>query len=604
MLIFCIAGCSGSTLPTSPADGNGGTIPAANIGEYQSRSCWGLWQFVCDPASGTVDVVPLRDPDFHLNALKFLEPPAGMYLTLESPPHYTGKILDIDIGLRHPFLGAPQFTGFDVCGIFISRGSVTGFSDPDIVYAGDGDTRLLNADGYTRWWNPTEFPYDEEHPIYGYVDGLMGMLDSAADYNATINGYKYFADSLDANSPAWAVPFETRGMFAAGQKNIRHYKISLDAGFVFNYAIDANWKPCGLPPQEIHPPDSFSPGANRPEAWAASITELENTLYFEESTGLGGGELSLELKLYDWYDADDYTITAESLTGIPSTTAPGPIDGGENYSTYKIDLPGTELAANGDIEILITAASSYSGYGGILPGKTVSNYFVCSVNVDSEGPQQSTTEFYISGDKSNWGWELYSADNLEWFRNLYLNATGAAGQNDIVMFYHGHGGYEMPEMGEAEFFAPIIADGYTPVKSDIEPIDTTGCRMIMTVMPGRWTPSLYSDDEIADLKQFVKDGGMLIITGEVDYAWGSKVTFNDMIKRLGSGCVWGGDYIHPDYGDVYETDEFDHDHPMFANCSTIKWNLPSYVITSKPTDKIIAWGKYSEALLVASPVSD
>ena len=64
-------GCSGS---------GGGTpiVPDAVSGESMdaspgSHSNWGMWQFVCDPEAGTVDVVKLRDADMHLNALKFLE---------------------------------------------------------------------------------------------------------------------------------------------------------------------------------------------------------------------------------------------------------------------------------------------------------------------------------------------------------------------------------------------------------------------------------------------------------------------------------------------------------------------------------------------------
>ena len=60
--------------------------------------------------------------------------------------------------------------------------------------AGDGDMRLLNPDGYSRWWNPAEFP--NNGTIFGYNDGLLGAPDSYADYNNTLNGYKYFCDDL------------------------------------------------------------------------------------------------------------------------------------------------------------------------------------------------------------------------------------------------------------------------------------------------------------------------------------------------------------------------------------------------------------------------
>jgi len=123
----------------------------------QSHFTWGLWQFTADPVKGTLDAVQLREGNMHLNALFFLEPPPLVNLTLESL-QFNGNTIDAEIGLKHPFVGATQFTGFDVCGIFITSGTVTGFDDTDLRMAGDGDTRLLNPDGYSRWWNPSEFP--------------------------------------------------------------------------------------------------------------------------------------------------------------------------------------------------------------------------------------------------------------------------------------------------------------------------------------------------------------------------------------------------------------------------------------------------------------
>ena len=149
--------------------------------------------------NGSIDIIDHRDADLHLNALKFLEPPMLVYLTLESPPQFNGNILDVDIGLRNPYLGLDQFTGFDVCGIIFTLGSQTGFSDPDIVMAGDGDTRLLNADGYTRWWNPVEFPHG--NTIFSYTEGMLGTPSGSAEFNCSINGYKYFADGLEPDDP-------------------------------------------------------------------------------------------------------------------------------------------------------------------------------------------------------------------------------------------------------------------------------------------------------------------------------------------------------------------------------------------------------------------
>ncbi len=187
-----ILGCSGgNAVPVTP--GNEMIAEAAWNTQKDNYILWGLWQFKADPEAQTLEAVQLRGADTHLNALRFLEPPAYAYLTIENL-QFNGNVIDVDIGLRHPFLGLDKFTGFDVCGVLISNGSVSGFDDPALIMTGTGDTRLLNPDGYTRWWNPAEFPHGGT--MYNYIDGLLGSPDAYADYNSTINAYKYFSDEL------------------------------------------------------------------------------------------------------------------------------------------------------------------------------------------------------------------------------------------------------------------------------------------------------------------------------------------------------------------------------------------------------------------------
>ncbi len=375
-LTAMLIGCSGSAYdtPLSPAQ-------PAIAASVDSHNMWGFWQLTADPAKGTLDVVQLRGADFHLNALPFLEPPPLLNLTLESL-QFNGNIIEADIGLRHPFLGLNEFTGFDVCGVLITNGSVTGFSDTDLRMAGTGDTRLLNADGLTRWWNPAEFPVNTG-TMFGYNDGLLGTKDNVANYNCTLNGYKYFGDGLDPDDPVGALDVTKRSVFGAGQKNIRHYTIELgDDGLVFNYAVDANWQfPTGDKPWEV--PDDFAPEANRPEAWNVVVTETGNTLWNDGVSS--GGNLSLQIDIWDHYNADLNTVTVESpgnFTPVENSVASG---GGDGFSTYEIDIIGA-TPSQGSIEMLISVACEVSGYGGLLPGKTVAAYFMSSADVSGEEP--------------------------------------------------------------------------------------------------------------------------------------------------------------------------------------------------------------------------
>jgi len=292
LLVFIsISGCSGLSEPMSDPSGTR-SEGAINSG---SHSCWGIWRFLADPAAGTLEVAPLRGADMHLNVLPFLEPPPFVNLTLESPVKFIGDNLEVDIGLRHPFLGMDEFTGFDVRGILITDGTQAPFNDPELVYAGDDETMLVNADGWTWLFNPTEFPYNAANPIKGYKDGLLGTPYSIGGYSCTLNGYKYFADGLDADEDIAGLDFVDRGYFSAGNKNVRHYIIHLGPqGLIFNYAVDASWQfPSKVPPQV---PGDFGPGANCREAFHISVAPV--TIFTD------GLPVTATIYVYDWQGVD------------------------------------------------------------------------------------------------------------------------------------------------------------------------------------------------------------------------------------------------------------------------------------------------------------
>ncbi len=354
---------------------------------HSSHQNWGVWQFTAVPDERLLDVVQLRTGNMHVNVLVFLEPPPLVYLTLDSI-EFNGDIIDCVIGLRHPFLGLDEFTGFDVCGVLITNGSVSGFEDPALVMAGEGDTRLLNPDGYTRWWNPAEFP--DDGTMFGYNDGLLGAPDSYANYNSTVNGYKLFSDNLDADDPVGSLDPTDRCVFTAGEKNTRHYSIQVgNDGLVFNYAVDASWKfPTGGPPWQV--PESFDPDANKPEAWNVSVTELENTLWNDGSSS--GGGIDLLIDVWDHYNAGLNAVQVDSPGNfIEPVSSPAPIGGGDGYSRYRIDID-TATPGEDSIDILISVESEVVGYQGLLPGEKVAAYFMHTCSVADEPPSNSTLE--------------------------------------------------------------------------------------------------------------------------------------------------------------------------------------------------------------------
>jgi len=441
MLITCFAiGCSAGNAPLEPG------IADAKTGQAINHYCLGYFQFTANPVAGTLECVPLRETAMHLNALRFLEPPPLLNLTLESL-EFNGNIIDADIGLRHPFLGLNEFTGFDVCGMFISNGSKANFDDPELRMAVNGDTRLLNPDGYSRWWNPAEFPHNDT--MFGYSDGLLGTPDSTADYNSTLNPYKFYCDNLtDPNADVGSLDPSIRCIFSAGQKNIRHYTIELGShGLIFNYAVDAAWQfPTG--PYPWHVPDDFPPAANRPEAWHASVTEDENTLWNDGTEN--GGDLSLAMDIWDHYNAGLNTVKVESPGNFTPVINATPVGSGDGCSTYEIDITNA-TPAEGSIDLLISVECEVTGYGGALEGKPVTAYFMQTVTVDSEHPPTEEFHKYWAGHGYN-HYNLCSNPNPQALDPLNLTfdwkntssgsptgfKTGSAAIADGKVFYIGN----------------------------------------------------------------------------------------------------------------------------------------------------------------------
>ena len=292
-IILLLVSCSSSDSPTTAFDD---PKEAVSYGGSTSHDLWGLWEFVADPEAQTLEYYQLRVPDFHLNVLPFLEPPALVNLSLESDVIFDipNNTLQVDIGLTHPFLGLNEFAGFDVKGIVISRADLMD-STPTVQYEMPGPTtlRLVNADGYTRMWNPDEFPYLPENELFCYKDGLLGATDSFANYDAQLNGYKYHCDGLLPGDPVANMDFSQRGVFGPGEKNIRTYVISTPQGLIFNYAVDASWEfPSGISPWTY--PDDYPITANSPEAYLIDC-ESDGLMFSED----GGSGMHLTISVYD-----------------------------------------------------------------------------------------------------------------------------------------------------------------------------------------------------------------------------------------------------------------------------------------------------------------
>jgi hypothetical protein len=294
-----LAGCSGgSTDPVIPLEA---PDPPSAESASVSHGLWGYFTGYADPAEGIFEISPLRAVDLHLNLVSVLNGTAGVTAQVlwgESNPD-TG-LLTVRITLKHPYVSVPKYAGFDVRGILI-----TGASQQigiGLWTAGDSHPRLLNADGFTRWWNPNEFM---NTGMFGYTNGVLGS-PTPQFFDAQLNGFKIFADAFtseyDDNPLYVAVPQLDsdlgRSVFNSPSQTKR-YTIQFPPGAsYFNYAVDASWaNPAANPPIV---PDDFPPNANCPEAWWVRADVAENTLKYYPGNGSHDGVLALNISVYDW----------------------------------------------------------------------------------------------------------------------------------------------------------------------------------------------------------------------------------------------------------------------------------------------------------------
>ena len=322
LLIFLIPGCGGKgagdvTAPATDKSPSTDGPPALTAaidyppsvpGQIGGKASWGLWDIALDRESG-FQVVPLRGVEYFLNVNTFLQPPMGSLANLQINVVNMEKLfiagdVTVDVSITHPFPAASQFTGFDVLGVIIGKGTFVANSDIGIIFADPHKNPVLkNADGYTRWMNQLEFTTEG---LRGYTEGARGKKDQF--WNSSLNGYKYFATNLYPTESI--VEFyqsssivSQRGMFSTNATNTRRYdlRFPMVGGFPdvrFQYAVVASWvEPVNIPPLNL--PGDFPAAANMQEAFHCEISTVGSSLYWNNMYD-NGGDLFLTLEIFDW----------------------------------------------------------------------------------------------------------------------------------------------------------------------------------------------------------------------------------------------------------------------------------------------------------------
>lgn len=440
-IVFYV-GCSGIEKPVA-----GGLFRENSEGLRRSQThLWGYFEVSIDTEAKSVSVIPIRNAMFTANVVNFLNSnPTNMSFHINgvhTEPGYTD--VDIDVSLRHPFPGLPQYNGYDVRGVFMGDGSGT-VQTTGVIYPVLGtDQFMLNdpidnsggPDGYTRWFNKTEF--NGGMPLLSYTQGKM----ASPKFNgtATLCPYKYFADGLGKNDDLWTwlnSPSNSNknSVFSAGTQNTRNYYIRFPntKGIVFGYAVIANWS--GPEPQN-HP-------ANAPEAIAIMVEDMSNVYYVNPDNK--GGSLKLNINVWDWDShpssgtgvMEDYTLFIEStVLSSPYKFNPAemtPTGGGEHYSTYHVEIAADNIKGTHGNEYWIIAQDSSLNYGNdfgvpnLAQNEKLTAYFRYDLKVGSEpGNQPPVCDLKVVTPMPAKGWMQVAVE---------FNASGSYDPEGTALTY-------------------------------------------------------------------------------------------------------------------------------------------------------------------------
>jgi hypothetical protein len=427
LIVLLIAlGCSGGS-PVSP--GNSLAIdPGKTLTSIgNNHVLWGMWDISIDPATMTAQATPLRGVEFTCNVTQFMQKPISpvnmIQLSIGSGSDPSSGYFEVLVTLKHPFPGLNQYGGFDVRGIFMSDGSVSGTYDSTVLRAGADDSHLINADGYTRFWNYPEFT--SYNSIFGFTSGKLGPPNHPM---STVNPYKYFADGLDKDSPVTSIDPSSRGMFKTTPgANTRQYDIQfkMNSGntvFDFQYAVDASWDQPDPSFAPEYPQEAFSASANCQEAFAISVSDAGSTAFYVSPTE-NGGELVLGVEVYDWQAMTKGASVPDEISAIwvESPVLGSPI----NLLDSAIILPGSSIVSSvfettigtlnltksGEEDLFITVESkSPDTYEPQLPGGSTFSYPFASLAAYLDGSvtigdtSAATTPTVLSIDP-NWGYK-------------------------------------------------------------------------------------------------------------------------------------------------------------------------------------------------------
>ncbi len=542
------------------------TADSHSVGITQHYN-WGMYDVAINSETGEVEVLPLRTAELNANVVRFLQPPIApinlvIILINIGESDFPDGLVTMDIVLRHPFPGMTFFRGFDVRGIILADGEVSSQYDPNLVFHGPEGTRLLNPDGYTRWWNQVEFTTFET--IFGYTEGVRAKHEY--DSTSTLNPYKLFAEGLEPAQPAYQLDPDTRFTFPAIDGAFaRKYRMQFDATqipiFRFKYSIDASWAPPDPAGHPKYPVESFPPNANCREPYTVMVKEYEEIPYYVDEWVSGGdliflltvgfhqatGGNVLDLIEHVWLESPtlfdtpvDVRDTMEFVESLHDT-----------QGTFRISLEDMMPDAIDGQQLMICVATPYT-YEPNIPGDTsgfvwpdgaLSAHRVVNVPITNLTPEGDYAYVYFIPD---WCATMRTqcandADNQRLLANIMSqNIDGY--YNDFTHVQVWEGKTNTSGQSTAALQTTCSSLGYTFGRTTNDYFDAAGSRVIIAVLfsMGAMPPNPpFTQEEAQDIQEFIENGGILFFMCEASMYFNDE-GLEELFGWLGMLMEYGG----------------------------------------------------------------
>ena len=341
VLFLLLQGCGKNENPVAPQSDYSGTqtVLADSQKTVQSnRYLWGIWDVRISGDRETVEIIPDRSSTMHFNTVRLMEEvPCTTCIVIIIKQFIPPDILSVDFRLQHPFPGPMNLTAFDLRGIIINGADYTFPATNRSVGMGHDKLVLLNPDGYTSLFNPTEFPKDSGMPpILRYYPG---KLELDGDLSSTLNPFIAYSQDLP------------RRVFYVASAETRNIHVRLpDVPVEFGYAVDVSW----MPVENVDDPlVDFPPEANCVEAYKIDLPD-----YVQVSAG-EMSEITVEIFDHQGYE----TISLVTLEAPEIFSGVIPFDfvesSGIESCTYSGELTNELNAVPGNYPLLVRVTDKF-----------------------------------------------------------------------------------------------------------------------------------------------------------------------------------------------------------------------------------------------------